>query len=249
MRRWGVAVALLILVWSCKSANKNPEQKFFDQVSQLTKEQVIAKGDELFAKKKWEEARKYYSFLADSFPNDPLGRKASLKVADTFFAGKDLESITEAQIRYKDFSNRFPSDPNRGYALLMLGKCGFQQRRGALRDLASLRESADSLQQVVKLFPGTESAKEAAGLLAQANEDLATHELIIARFYYRLGARVGAQQRIDYLLANYASTQAANDAKALQAEMDKQLASPAQTPAVAQPTPTPSKTPTPQRAR
>jgi outer membrane protein assembly factor BamD len=242
MRRWGVLVVLLsVLVLSCKSsAKKNPEQKFFDEVSQLTKEQVISKGDELMEKKHWEEARKYYSFLADSFPNDPLGRKASLRVADTFFNSKDLESLTEAQIRFKDFANRFPSDPNRGYALLMLGKCGFQQRRGAMRDLASLRESADNFQQVVKLYPGSEVAKQAAEMLAEAIEDLATHELLIARFYTRLGALVGAQMRVDYLLANYANSKAAAEAKGLAAELARRRAALEQTRPPVEATPVPS---------
>ena len=131
MRRFLLLLFLAVAITGCKTAK--PEQEFFNQVSTMTKEELLAKGDSLTEKKHWEEARKYYSFLSDSFPNDPLGRRAALKVADTFFAQRDLESLTEAQLRFRDFSNRFPSDPARAYALLMLGKCSFQQHRGPQR--------------------------------------------------------------------------------------------------------------------
>lgn len=235
------------LAQGCKST-KNPEQKFFDEVSQLTKEQVMAKGDDLFEKKRLEEARKYYSFLADSFPNDPLGRRAGLKVGDTFFAAKDLESLTEASLRYKDFANRFPNDPNRGYALMMLGKCSFQQRRGPLRDLASLREAADSFQQVVKLYPNTDAAAQAAEMLAQTTEDLAQHELIIARFYQRIGALGGARLRVNYLLANYPSSKAAQEAAGLRTELE-QMSMPTKQSGTAPQTSEPTVTPLPQSKR
>ena len=242
-----LGVLAVISAQACKST-KNPEQKFFDEVSQLTKEQVMAKGDQLVEKQRFEEARKYYSFLADSFPNDPLGRRASLKVGDTFFASKDLESLTEASLRYKDFSNRFPNDPNRGYALMMLGKCSYQQRRGPLRDLASLREAADSFKQVIKLFPNTEAAKQAAEMLAVTTEDLAEHELIIARYYHRIGAFEGARLRLAYLSANYPNTKAAGEAASLQAEIER-MRRPTTPAATAPKSPDPTVTPLPQSKR
>lgn len=237
MRRWAWLILVVALV-TCKSA-RNPEQAFFDKVSTLTKEELLAKGEELAGRKRWDEARKYYSFLADSFPNDPLGRRAALKVADTFFAQRDLESLTEAQLRYKDFSNRFPSDPARAYALLMLGKCSFQQHRGPQRDLAPVREAAEAFRQVGQLFPDAPEAKEAAELLQKCREDLATHELEVARYHAKLMAWEGAWQRLSYLMQTYPDTQAARDAEPLIAEAKRIRGE------GAEPTPTPSPAPTP----
>jgi outer membrane protein assembly factor BamD len=203
------------------SSSKNPEKAFFSEVSSLSKTEVFARGEALMAKKKYVDARRFFSFLSDSFPNDPLGRQAALKVADSFFAGKDAESLTEAQLRYKDFSNRFPSDPARGYALLQQGKCSFQQKRGPLRDLAPIREATESFKQVVTLYPGSAYAKEAADLLSQCQEDLASHEIMVAKYYVQLGAMVGAGQRLDYALANYPNTRAVAGAGTLIAQVRK----------------------------
>jgi outer membrane protein assembly factor BamD len=202
-----LASAVVFLLVGCST--KNPESHFLDEVSSLSKEQVLARGDALAAKKRWDDARKYYSFLADSFPNDPLGRKAALQVADTFFAQRDTESLTEAQLRFKDFANRFPNDPSRAYALLMLGKCSFSQRKGPERDLTHVREATESLRQVLQLFPNSPYAAEAKALLARCLDDLSEHELGIAKYYINIKAWIGAKQRLDYLIVTYPETAAA----------------------------------------
>lgn len=237
-----VWLALALALASCKSG-RNPEQEFFAKVSQMTKEELLATGDALAEKRRWEEARKHYSFLADSFPNDPLGRRAALKVADTFFAQKDFESLTEAQLRYKDFSNRFPSDPARAYALLMLGKCSFQQHRGPQRDLGPVREAAASFRQVLELFPDSPEAKEAAELYQRCREDLAAHELEVARYHARSMAWEGAWQRLTYLLENYPDTRAAREAEPLLAEAVRMRGG--APPAAAEPLATPAPTASP----
>jgi len=211
-RRGRIALALALLSVAGCSSTKKSDSHFLDEVGTLSKTEILARGDAFVTKKRWDDARKYYSFLADSFPNDPLGRKAALKVADTFFAQRDTESLTEAQLRYKDFANRFPSDPSRAYALLMLAKCSVAQSKGPQRDLKPLHEAIDSLKQMLQAFPSSPNANEARELLAACTESLGQHELSVAQYYINVKAWLGAQQRLDYLLANYPQTQAAKAA-------------------------------------
>ncbi|MGC8915717.1 MAG: outer membrane protein assembly factor BamD [Thermoanaerobaculum sp.] len=214
MRRVGAVILGVMVLVSCTSAKKQ-ENKFLSEVSQMSKEEILAKGDALAEKKKFADARKYYAFLADSFPNDPLGRRAALKIADTFFASKDPESQAEAQVRYKDFATRFPNDPHRAYALLMLGRTYLTQAKGPQRDLTPVRQAAESFEQVLKLFPASPEAQQARELLAKCREDLATHELLVAKFYLQVGATEGARNRLTYLLRTYPETAAAQEGQAL----------------------------------
>jgi len=207
MRRTSVLVLAVVLFGAC--SGRDTEQAFFDEVASLSKEEVYTRAEAFVAEEDWEEARRYFSFLADSFPNDPLGRKASLRVADTFFERNDVESLTEAQLRYRDFANRFPSDPNRAYALLMLGKCHSKQGRGPGRDLTPVREARAAFEQLIALFPDSPYAPEARELLAKCLEDLAGHELEVARYYLRNGRPEGARLRLEYLMANFPNTEAA----------------------------------------
>ncbi len=222
MRRL-IALAAIVALAAC-TTHKKDAQSFLDEMGAQSKEQIMARGDALVKQKKWAEARKFYSFISDTFPNDPLGRRAALKVADTFFAVRDTEGYTEAELRYKDFANRFPSDPNRPYALLMLAKCSFAQRKGPLRDLKPEREAAESLRKVLQLYPSSPYAAEAKDLLSKCLEDLGMHELLIARYYANVKAWVGARQRLDYLFANYPDTKAAEEAKPLMEKTLQKLA-------------------------
>jgi outer membrane protein assembly factor BamD len=205
--RKALVLGLLILLAACSTKKAN--EGFLAEVGNMSKEEILARGNELFAKRKFPDARKYYSFLADSFPNDPLGRQAALKVADSYYESKDVESLTEAQLRYKDFANRFPSDPGRAYALVMLGKCSLHKSKGPLRDLKPVHEAVDSFQQVVEQFPDSQYTPEARELLAKCEEELAEHELEVARFYANVKAWEGAYLRLTYLLATYPDTAAA----------------------------------------
>jgi outer membrane protein assembly factor BamD len=240
MRRLVVVVLGLALV-AC--AGKNKDQAFLDSVGQMSKEEIMAKGDSLAEDGQREEARRYYSFLSDSFPNDPAGRQAALKVADSFFQAKDVESLTEAQLRYKDFSNRFPNDPNRAYALLQLGKTYAKQRKGPLRDLTPTHEAVTAFSQVAELFPSSPYAEEARTLLKACREDLARHELEVAKYYYNSRGYQGAHLRLSYLIATYPDSDAAHEGQAMLEKVDAAMArrlgatpaSPAQTPS-----PTPS---------
>jgi outer membrane protein assembly factor BamD len=237
MRRWFLIAAVVVL-GAC--AHKGGEQVFLDEVGTQSKEQIMARGDALAEKKKWEQARKYYTFLSDTFPNDLLGRKAALKVADSFFAVGDIEGLTEAQLRYKDFSNRFPSDPNRAYALLMLARCSIKQSKGPLRDLTPVHDATGSLKQLLQLFPTSQYANEAKVLLSKCLESLAQHECLVASYYAHVERWVGAKQRLDYLFENYPDTATAKAAKPLMQKVEVHLrgpAAPSPTPAPAGQTP------------
>jgi outer membrane protein assembly factor BamD len=233
MRRALVLAAVVLLV-ACSSSKKG-NLEFLADVGSMTKEQVMERGDALAAKKKWDEARKYYSFLADSFPNDPLGRRAALKVADTFYRIGGVENLTEAQLRYKDFANRFPNDPNRAYALLMLAKVSFSEQRGPQRDLSPVREATTSLKQLTQQFPKSPYAKEGQELLSKCDEELAQHEYQVAKYYANIGAWQGAKQRLDYLFANYPETATARSAVPLMDKVLKQFQGPVAEPSA--PTP------------
>lgn len=232
MRTW--PVVLLALALTACSAAKD-DQLFLEKMGELSKEEILAKGDALAAEHDRVEARRYYSFLADSFPNDPVGRKAALKVADSYFETKDIESLTEAQLRYKDFANRFPNDPNRAYALLQLAKTYSNQRRGPLRDLTPAREAVTALQQLLELFADSQYAAEGRELLASCLEDLALHELEIARFYAKANAWQGVRQRLEYMLATYPDAAAAAEGRELLKKAEAVLAELGAAPAPAPP--------------
>ena len=185
-------------------ASKGPsDDEVLEELASLDKQTIFDRAETLYADKKYAEARKYFSFVYDTFPNDPLGHKAALRVADTYLAKKDPTSLTEARLRYRDFANRYPNDPDRDYALLMVGHTYSSKKIRPDRDLANLREAFTAYEQLTALYPSSRYAEEARTKIVALRDNLAEHEWLVAQFYYRNKRWQGALWRLEYVQENY----------------------------------------------
>lgn len=203
MRNLTLLVTSITLTLSaCSSARKSDDDVLAELASQ-DKQTIFDRAEDLYTKEKYAEARRYFSFVYDTFPNDPLGHKAALRVADTYAVKKDPTSRTEARLRYRDFANRYPNDPDRDYALLMVGHTFSSKKLRPDRDLTNLHEAYDAYQQLVTLYPDSRYAPEARERIATLRETLAEHEWLVAEFYFRNKRWQGAIWRLEFLKENY----------------------------------------------
>ncbi len=218
---WTLLAALALGLIACSSTN--PEDELLTKLSNQDKETIFQQAEELFAKEKYTEARKYYQFLYDSFPNDPLGHKAALRVADTYAVKKDSVNLTEARLRYRDFVNRYPNDPNRDEALLKLGNTYFARRGRPDLDLTNAREAMAAYQQLINLYPTSQYVQEARERMAVLREMFAEHEWLVARFYARNKRWLGTQWRLEYLKEHYPDYPRMEEVDALLATARKEV--------------------------
>jgi outer membrane protein assembly factor BamD len=194
-------IGITILHLGCSSTRQ--EDQLLEELANLDKETIFGRAEELYTNKKYEEARQLFSFVYDTFPNDPLGHKAALRVADSYSVKRDTVSLTEARLRYRDFANRYPNDPDRDYALLMVGHSYTAKKLKPDRDLSSLEEALNAYQQLITLYPNSRYAPEADGRIGALREVLAEHEFIVASFYIRNKFWQGALWRLEFLTENY----------------------------------------------
>lgn len=195
-------ISITLGIAGCASSKKSDEQ-ILEELAAQDKESIFNRAEELYGKKKYTEARKYFSFVYDTFPNDPLGHKAALRVADTYSIKSDPTSLTEARLRYRDFANRYPNDPDRDYALLMVGHTYGHKKIRPDRDLTNLHEAYGAYQQLVTLYPDSRYAPEAQERIGRLRETLAEHEYLVAQFYFRNRRWHGAIWRLEYLKEKY----------------------------------------------
>ena len=192
------------LLWTISCSSKaSKDEKLLEELSNLDKATIFDRAEALYEKKKYTEARQLFAFVYDSFPNDPLGHKAALRVADTYAAKTDVTNLTEARLRYRDFANRYPNDPDRDYALLMVGHTFSARKLRPDRDLNPIKEALGAYQQLTTLYPNSPHATEAQGRMGGLQELLADHEWLVASFYYRNKRWVGAKWRLEYIQENY----------------------------------------------
>ena len=203
VRNLALLVTSITLTLSACSSSRRSDDDVLEELASQDKQTIFNRAEDLYSKEKYAEARKYFSFVYDTFPNDPLGHKAALRVADTYAVKKDPTSLTEARLRYRDFANRYPNDPDRDYALLMVGNTYSSKKIRPDRDLENLHEAYDAYQQLVTLYPDSEYAPEAQERIATLRETLAEHERLVAQFYFRNKRWQGVLWRLEYLKENY----------------------------------------------
>jgi outer membrane protein assembly factor BamD len=197
-----ILLPVAVLTVGC-SSSQNKEDELLDQLANLDKETIFERAEARYTEKKYQEARELFAFVYDSFPNDPLGHKAALRVADTYSVKKDVTNLTEARLRYRDFANRYPNDPDRDYALLMVGHTYSARKLRPDRDLSDIHEALAAYQQLINLYPNSDYMPEAQSRINGLNELLADHEYVVGQFYFKNRRYTGALWRFEYIRDNY----------------------------------------------
>src|SRR5688500_16327853 len=205
-------IATLLVVAACNRGPRVYRPVVDPELLQLSKEQLFQKGEEQFGRRKWQRARTYFSHLYENFPNDPLGRRSLLRIADTYYEQGDAVNLVEAQYKYRDFINRYPTSEQADYAMLRIAMCSFKQMEKPDRDQQKTREALEKFDDMLKTHPRSGLRAEAEAKRQETLDRLARHEHLVARFYIKRGSYTSALQRLNYLvdtLPNYNARAAA----------------------------------------
>jgi outer membrane protein assembly factor BamD len=202
--RWtaGGAAALAILLVSACSGTKKPDAITQELLSK-PKEQLFEKGKALIERKKYEQGRKYLTFVFETYPNDPLGRDALLMVADSFFKQGGTTGYTEARFRYRDYLNRYPGASRRDYARYQFALTYDKEIENPDRDQTSTREAIDQYRALIREYPTSGFAGAARERVRVLSDLLAEHEFSVGYFYMRKGAPAAALARFTELEQRY----------------------------------------------
>jgi len=196
-------IATLFVVAACNRGPRIYRPVVDPELLKLSKEQLFQKGEEQFTREKWQRARTYFSHLYESFPNDPLGRRSLLRIADTYYEQGDPVNLVEAQYKYRDFINRYPTSDQADYAMLRIGMCSFKQMERPDRDQQKTREAVEKLSDMLRAHPNSPLKAEAEARRQDALDRLARHEHLVARYYMKRGSHLSAVQRLNYLIDTY----------------------------------------------
>jgi len=207
LTRFALIAVMALSVAACKHGNnqvprtvRNPVDR---EMLKLTKEQVFQRGEEQFAKKKWAKARTYYTHLYENFPNDPLGRRSLLRIADTYYQQGEAVNLVEAQYKYRDFINRYPGSESADYAMLQIAMSSYGQMERPDRDQAKTREALDKFNDMLSTYPKSPLAPEASKRRQDVLDRLAKHDHIVARYYIKRGSYNAAVGRLNSIMEKY----------------------------------------------
>lgn len=206
MRRFRIDIALLaavllagVAVTGCKSGRAARE----DPLLQLSATESLAEGQRLMGVEKYAQARKYLTHAFEVEPNSTSGREALLLVADSLYKQAGTQNLVQAEAKYRDFLNRFPTSDRAPYVQLQIGNSLASRVERPDRDQSVTRQAVAAFEDLLRLYPTSEYAVEAKQRLADVRVKLGEHEFQVARFYYRYGIPVATANRLNYLLAAY----------------------------------------------
>src|SRR4051812_4992988 len=174
-----------------------------DPILKLSAEESLAQGKELLTKEKYEKARPYFTHAFEVEPNSTVGRESLLLAADTYYLQGGTTNYIQAEAKYRDFLNRFPTSDQTAYVQFQIANSLAKRMEKPDRDQNVTRKALDAYQDLVRLYPTSEYAPQAQTQMQAVMANLAEHELTVASFYSRFGVPLAAIERYEHVLQAY----------------------------------------------
>jgi outer membrane protein assembly factor BamD len=173
----------------------------------------------------YERAIKYYEILESRYPFGKYAHQSQINLAYAYYRFQEPESAIAAADR---FIKLHPNHPAAAYAIYLKGLANFNRSLGFLdrfvptdtaqRDPGAALDSYQDFAEVVRKYPDSEYAEDAARRMLYLRNNLARYEVRVARYYMKRGAFLAAANRAEYVVQNYQRTPALREALELMIE-------------------------------
>jgi len=200
-----------------------PEQG--DETSGWSASKLYSEAKAQLADGNYERAIQLFERLEARYPFGPYAQQAQLEVAYAHYKDNEPASAIAAADR---FIRLHPNHPHVDYAYYLKGLANFVEERGLLaglgsqdmseRDPKAAREAFDAFRELVTRFPGSKYTPDALARMRYLVNALASHEVHVARYYFKRGAYVAAANRGKYVVENYPQAPALEEALYLMAQ-------------------------------
>jgi len=157
----------------------------------------------------WDAAIKEYEKLKSFYPYGDYTEQSYTELAYAYYRYNEPESAIR---ELDEFMRLFPKHPNIDYALYLKALSADSINKSWLdkwvtdpanRDTKSALRTFQYYNELVKRFPDSRYAPESRKRLIVLRNQIARHELLVAKFYFNKQAYLAAANRATYILENY----------------------------------------------
>lgn len=174
-----------------------------DPILRLSSAEALEIGKQLLEDEKFTQAREHLVHAFEVEPNSETGREGLLLAADALFLRGGYQSYVEAEQRYRDFLNRFPTSDQAAYAQFRLAASLAERMEKPDRDQQTARQALTEFENVRRLYPTSQFAGQAAQRIVEVRNHVAEHEFVVGSFYYRFRTPTAAGNRFREMLEQY----------------------------------------------
>jgi len=187
-----------------------------DKYADLTGAAVAGRDRVLFEeaakevrKGRHDTGRLLFATIINTYPDSAFLPLAKLAIADSFFLEGTTSALIQAAQAYQDWLTFFPTDPLADDASLKVAEAEMRQMGLSDRDISHARKAEQRLKVLLQQYPKSPLRETVEARLREVQENLAMHNLLIARFYYDVkystgkGGLKGAQSRLKEITDKY----------------------------------------------
>src|SRR5882724_2816793 len=157
-----------------------------------------------------ETGRLLFTTIINTYPDSPFLSLAKLAIADSFYLEGTTAALIQAAQAYQDWLTFFPTDPLADDAMLKVAESEMRQMGLSDRDVTHARKAEQRLKVLLQQYPQSKLRPDVEARLREVQENLAMHNLGVARFYYdarynkgRGTGLKGAQSRLKEIVDKY----------------------------------------------
>jgi outer membrane protein assembly factor BamD len=194
-----------------------PDQ--IDETASWTANKLYAEAKDSLSSGAYDKAVKLFEKLEARYPYGRYAQQAQLEVAYAHYRQDDAAATIADCER---FIRLHPNHPNVDYAYYLKGLATFNGDLGFLsylsqqdfseRDPKGARESFDAFKELVAKFPESRYAADSTARMNHLVNALASHEVHVARYYFKRNAFVAAVARAQTALKTYPNAPANEEA-------------------------------------
>jgi outer membrane protein assembly factor BamD len=172
-------------------------------------DKLYNEGLTLLNKREYSDAAKKFEEVDRQHPYSEWARKSLLMSAFSYYEiGKHDETIQAA----RRYIAMHPGSPDAAYAQYLMASSYYDQIPDITRDQARTEKAMQSLDEVVRKYPGTEYAESSRRKIEVARDQLAGKEMLVGRYYLERRNYAGAINRFKSVVTQYQTTRHVEEA-------------------------------------
>ena len=193
----------------------------------IPEDELLEKAKSAYDSGLYSVARENWTKLREQYPSSYYATLAELKNGDTYYYSGDFPASITA---YEEFIKLHPAHDATPYVRMQIGNAYREQYAGVSHDQLPLQSAIKSYQKLLDEYPRSEYAVAARRAIVSCRDQLAQHDLYIARFYAKQGMEDASNGRFKRIIDQYPDTDTAKVVREEIAENNPDLLS-AKTPA------------------
>jgi outer membrane protein assembly factor BamD len=160
-------------------------------------------------KKNFDVGRLLFQTIVTTYPDSPYLPMSKLAVADSFYLEGSTAALIQAIAAYQDWLTYFPTHPLSDRVILKIAEAEMRQIGLPDRDATHAKRAEIKLKALLQAYPKSILKEEAGRRLNEVQNNLGTHNMLIANYYYTQsvgqgkGGLKGAQSRYREILDKY----------------------------------------------